>query len=79
VLRVAAEHADIVNIAGVYQIKGRSPGTFRLVTAAEAQVGMTLDDMLETPFLLIGTEDVDGQHAHLIAQRMRHSTSVSTG
>jgi probable F420-dependent oxidoreductase len=100
VLRVAAEHADIVGVAGVFQIPGKPPGTFRIGTAAEAAErtrfareqagaraeaiewnllvqmvvettdrrttaekviersgsGMTVDDALETPFLLFGTE-----------------------
>jgi probable F420-dependent oxidoreductase len=36
VLEIAAEHADVVAIAGVYQVEGKPPGTFRLATAAEA-------------------------------------------
>jgi probable F420-dependent oxidoreductase len=36
ILRIAAERADVVAVAGVYQIKGRPPGTFRLGTAEEA-------------------------------------------
>ncbi len=36
VLRVAARHAQIVGVAGVLQVQGRPPGTFRLATAAEA-------------------------------------------
>jgi probable F420-dependent oxidoreductase len=36
VLEIAAEYADIVAIAGAYQVKGKPPGTFRLATAAEA-------------------------------------------
>ncbi|QPP07375.1 TIGR03621 family F420-dependent LLM class oxidoreductase [Streptomyces bathyalis] len=36
VLDVAAEHADIVSIAGLYQRKGEPPGTLRLGSAAEA-------------------------------------------
>ncbi|WP_329257562.1 TIGR03621 family F420-dependent LLM class oxidoreductase [Actinoallomurus sp. NBC_01490] len=99
VLRIAAEHADIIAVAGLYQIKGRPPGTFRLGTAEEAaervryareragdradQVEwhvliqlvletddreaaaeglleryghtMTVEEILDTPFLLIGT------------------------
>jgi probable F420-dependent oxidoreductase len=35
-LRLAAEHADIVSFAGLYQIPGRPPGSFRLSSAAEA-------------------------------------------
>jgi probable F420-dependent oxidoreductase len=36
ILRIAAERADVIAVAGVYQIKGRPPGTFRLGTADEA-------------------------------------------
>ena len=100
VLRLAARHADIVGFAGLYQMKGEPPGTFRIGTAAETdervrffreQAGeraatieqnvlvqavvvtddrrsvaedlvserlpfFTVDEALETPFLLIGTE-----------------------
>ena len=35
VLRIAGEHAQIVGVAGIYQVKGQPPGTFRLGTAAE--------------------------------------------
>jgi probable F420-dependent oxidoreductase len=99
ILRIAAERADIVAIAGAYQIKGQPPGVFRFGTAADAdervayarrcageradriewhvltqgvvvtgdrraaaekvleQAGpvMSVDDLLETPFMLIGT------------------------
>jgi probable F420-dependent oxidoreductase len=36
ILRIAAEQADIVGVAGLFQIPGQPPGTFRLATAAEA-------------------------------------------
>jgi len=36
ILKIAAEHADIVGVAGVYQVPGQPPGTFRLGTAEEA-------------------------------------------
>lgn len=36
VLRIAARHAQIVGLAGAYQVQGQPPGTFRLGTAAEA-------------------------------------------
>jgi probable F420-dependent oxidoreductase len=36
VLRIAAQTADIVGIGGLFQAKGKPPGTFRLCTAAEA-------------------------------------------
>jgi probable F420-dependent oxidoreductase len=37
VLQIAAQTADIVGIGGLLQIKGESPGVFRLCTAAEAR------------------------------------------
>jgi probable F420-dependent oxidoreductase len=99
ILAIAAEHADIIGIAGAYQLKGRPPGVFRIGTAAEAdervryareragersdriewhvlvqlvletpdrraaadqlieRFGRTMstDELLETPFVLIGT------------------------
>jgi probable F420-dependent oxidoreductase len=36
VLRIAAAHADIVSIAGAFQISGQPPGTLRIGTATEA-------------------------------------------
>ena len=36
VLRIAARHAQIVGLAGAYQVQGQPPGTFRIGTAAEA-------------------------------------------
>jgi probable F420-dependent oxidoreductase len=101
ILRIAADHADIIGVAGVYQVKGRPPGTFRLGTAEDAaervryaracageradavewQVliqlvlpaddrhaaaerlverygeTMTVEELLDTPFVLIGTEE----------------------
>jgi probable F420-dependent oxidoreductase len=35
VLRIAAEHAQIVGVAGTYQVRGQPPGTFRLATVDE--------------------------------------------
>ncbi len=35
VLQLAGQHAQIVGVAGVYQVKGQSPGTFRLASAVE--------------------------------------------
>lgn len=99
ILSLAAEHANIVGVAGVYQIAGEPPGTFRIGTAADADErvaftrarageradkvewqalvqmvivtddrrgaadklvaehdpGLTAEQLLETPFLLIGT------------------------
>jgi probable F420-dependent oxidoreductase len=36
VLRIAAAQAEIVGVAGTYQVKGQPPGTLRLATVAEA-------------------------------------------
>lgn len=36
VLDVAAEYADVVSVAGTYQVKGEPPGTLRIGTPAEA-------------------------------------------
>jgi probable F420-dependent oxidoreductase len=110
VLRLAAEHADIVGHAGARQLEGRPPGSFALATAeqadervrfvreraggragglesnvlvqavvvtpdrraaaerlvAERMPFFTVDEALETPFLLIGTEEQ-------IAERLREN------
>jgi probable F420-dependent oxidoreductase len=36
ILRLAAERADIISVAGAFPIKGQPPGTMRIGTAAEA-------------------------------------------
>ncbi|MEV5535898.1 LLM class F420-dependent oxidoreductase [Saccharopolyspora shandongensis] len=36
ILQIAAETADVVGIAGAFQVKGQPPGTLRIGTAAEA-------------------------------------------
>jgi probable F420-dependent oxidoreductase len=36
ILRIAGEHADIISVAGTFQIKGQPPGTFRVASAEEA-------------------------------------------
>jgi probable F420-dependent oxidoreductase len=120
ILRLAAEHADIVSIAGAYQVKGEPPGTFRLGTAAEAlervrfarehareradqiewhlliqrmmetddrraaandlierlRGEMTVEDALETPFLLIGTAEEMAEQ--LVHARERYGFSYIT-
>ena len=35
VLRIGGRHAQIIGVAGAYQVKGQAPGTFRLANAAE--------------------------------------------
>ena len=120
ILEIAAEHADVVAIAGVYQVKGQPPGTFRLATAAEADervryvraragersgdiewhvliqmvvqtdnrlatakemsgelgTDVTLDAVLDTPFLLFGT--VEEMAEQLIRNRDRYGFSYIT-
>ncbi|WP_433184313.1 LLM class F420-dependent oxidoreductase [Actinoallomurus sp. CA-150999] len=120
ILRVAAKRADIVGIAGTYQVKGQPPGTFRLATAAEtdervryarecageradevewqalvqivletkdrraaaeevsARFGRTLsaDEILETPFVLIGT--VDEMAERILRYRERYGLTYYT-
>jgi probable F420-dependent oxidoreductase len=36
ILTIAARHADVIGVAGVYQLPGEPPGTFRIGTAPEA-------------------------------------------
>ncbi|WP_144118531.1 LLM class F420-dependent oxidoreductase [Catellatospora sichuanensis] len=120
ILRIAAEQADIVSVAGVYQIKGAEPGTFRLASAAETDErvafvrthagdraeqlewhaliqrvvetgdrhaaaekvsvdtggAMTVEQALESPFLLFGT--VEEMAAQLLRQRERYGFSYLT-
>jgi probable F420-dependent oxidoreductase len=120
ILRIAAEHADIIAIAGAYQITGQPPGTFRIGTAEEAadrvryaresagdradqvewhallqlvletddrrgaaealleQYGrmMTVDEVLETPFVLIGT--VEEMAEQLVRNRERFGFTYYT-
>jgi alkanesulfonate monooxygenase SsuD/methylene tetrahydromethanopterin reductase-like flavin-dependent oxidoreductase (luciferase family) len=120
VLSIAARYADIIGIAGAYQVPGKPPGTFRLGTAAEADErvrfargqageraddiewhvlvqmvlptddrraaaedvlnrfdsGMTVEEALETPFLLIGT--VAQMAEQLRASRERYGFSYIT-
>ncbi len=40
VLRLAGEHAQIVGVAGTFQVRGQPPGTFRLASSAEADERM---------------------------------------
>jgi probable F420-dependent oxidoreductase len=120
ILKIAAEHADIVAIAGAYQVEGEPPGTLRIATAAEAderirfarvQAGersadiewhvliqmvvqtdnrrataeevltefgpdLTADELLETPFVLIGT--VGEMADQLVRHRDRYGFSYIT-
>lgn len=120
VLAIAARHAQIIGVAGVFQVRGQPPGTFRLATAAEAdervawvreragdrvddvewhllvQVvqatadrrgaaealaaahggGMSVEDVLETPYLLLGTPAQMAEQ--LRASRERYGYSCVT-
>jgi probable F420-dependent oxidoreductase len=120
VLSVAARHADIIGVAGAYQVPGKPPGTFRLGTAAEADERvrfvrdlagaraddvewhvlvqmvvptddrraaaedlvnrfggeMTVEEALDTPFLLIGTPAQIAEQ--LRASRERYGFSYVT-
>lgn len=40
VLQIAAQHAQIVGVAGTYQVRGQPPGTFRLATISEVDERM---------------------------------------
>jgi len=40
VLRIAAQHAQIVGVPGAYQVRGQPPGTFRVATADEVDERM---------------------------------------
>lgn len=114
VLRLAAQQADVVGVAGAFQIAGQPPGTFRIATAAEtdervryargcagdraariewqilvqvvietddrasaaAELArrfgdvMAVEDILETPFVLLGT--VDEMARQVAANRDRY-------
>ncbi|HEY6275503.1 MAG TPA: TIGR03621 family F420-dependent LLM class oxidoreductase [Streptosporangiaceae bacterium] len=82
ILRIAAAHADIVGVAGVFQIPGQPPGTFRLATAAEAdeRVGFARAcagaraDQIEWHLLVqavIVTGDRQAAAENLVAERRR--------
>ncbi|MEV2250833.1 LLM class F420-dependent oxidoreductase [Streptomyces sp. NPDC050147] len=120
VLRIAAEHADIVSISGVHQMPGKPAGACRLGSAAEAAdrvrfvrehagdrlpdlewhmlahavevtndrrataeklltqlgMGISVEDALQTPYLLIGT--VDEIAEQLVANREKYGFSYIT-
>jgi len=83
VLRIAARHAQIVGLAGAYQVKGQPPGTFRLSTAAEADersafakgcAGDRAGD-IQWHLLVQGvviTDDRRGAAEELVAEHRRH-------
>lgn len=120
ILRIAAEHADIISIPGAFQIQGQPPGTLRIGTAIEAeqrvryardcagvradqlqwhvlvqlvvvtddrragaakvleQYGqlMTVDELLHTPFVLIGT--IEEMAEQVLRNRERYGFTYYT-
>ncbi|WP_068162226.1 TIGR03621 family F420-dependent LLM class oxidoreductase [Rhodococcus phenolicus] len=112
ILAIAGTHADIVSVAGAYQVPGRPPGTFRIGSATEAdervrftracagprtdhiewhtlvqtvietddreaaaavaaeRLGLSVGDLLDTPFVLIGT--VEEMAAQILDARVRY-------
>jgi hypothetical protein len=83
VLRIAARHAQIVGLAGAYQVRGQPPGTLRLATAAEADersafakgcAGYRVGD-IEWHLLVqavVVTDDRRGAAEELVAEHRRH-------
>lgn len=63
VLAIAAEHAQIIGVAGAYQIKGQPPGMLRLATVAET------DERMQYARERAG-ERADDVRWHLLVQRV---------
>jgi probable F420-dependent oxidoreductase len=120
ILRIAADHADIIAVAGAHQVKGRPPGVFRVGSAAEADervryardlageradqvewnvliqlvvetadrlttarklierfgTPMSAEDLLESPFVLVGT--VEEMAAQIVRNRQRYGFTYYT-
>jgi len=79
VLRLAAQRADIVSFAGLHQIGGRPPGSFRLSTAEQARrqvefvrsaAGARADSLVLNNFVKVVdvTDDRRAAAARLVAQ-----------
>jgi probable F420-dependent oxidoreductase len=118
ILRLAAEHADIISVAGGFQVKGQPPGTMRIATATEAdermryarecageqadhlqwhtltqvvvqtsdrraaagklteRFGMSPDEVLQTPFVFIGT--IEQMAQQVLSNRDRYGFTYYT-
>jgi probable F420-dependent oxidoreductase len=63
VLAIAGECAQIIGVAGTYQVKGQPPGTFRLATVAET------DERMKYARARAG-ERADDVRWHLLVQRV---------
>ena len=87
VLRIAGQHAQIIGVAGIYQVTGQPPGTFRLGTAAEidervafarAQAGARADD-IEWHLLVqtvVVTDDRRAAAEELVTRYRQHFESL---
>ena len=87
VLRVAAEHAQIVGVTGTYQVKGQPPGTLRIANAAEVDervkfardcAGGRAED-IEWHLLVqavVVTADRRGAAEELVADHRRHAQAA---
>lgn len=83
VLRIAAQHAQIVGSTGAYQVRGQPPGVLRLATAAETDERMSFAracaasraDQIEWHILVQGvviTDDRRSAAEELVADDRRH-------
>ncbi len=82
VLQIAGRYAQIVGVAGAYQVKGQPPGTFRLASAAEvderiafarAQAGSRADEVewhLLVQAVMV-TDDRHGAAEKLVAEHRK--------
>ena len=89
VLKVAAEHAQIVGVAGAYQVKGQPPGVLRLATEAEASERMAYAracagsraDQIEWHLLVqavIVTDDRRAGAEELLAEHRRRAEAAGS-
>lgn len=62
-LRLAAEHADIVAFGGVFQVKGAEPGQFRIATATEMDERVAF---YRSTCTAVGTRPDDQEHGLLL-------------
>jgi len=90
VLRIAAQHAQIVGVAGAYQVKGAPPGTFRLGTAEETDAKVAYarrwaaarTDEIEWHLLtqaVIITDDRRAAASELLADVRRDADAIGDG
>ncbi|HYZ38490.1 MAG TPA: LLM class F420-dependent oxidoreductase [Pseudonocardiaceae bacterium] len=85
VLSLAAEQADIVSIAGAFQVRGQPPGTLRMGTAAEAdervryarQCAGERADKIEWHALIQTVVQTDDRSAAAVALAQRFGATMS--